>query len=381
MSRGGGDEPGVADETKQLFHLVLSPYLLTARDPAALTAMLLGDHVTTLLPVPQGALDRVSVRAAMRRSPRFARLLESWRWIAPVFEAGVAGSTARGRDPVEDAGACRERIESADPSGQRADGRRRARRGEAASDAPAGGLRGFLHEGPISGTPEALERLSDDLAKGGPDPGLSVPILGGLDAFASSVGGVTVRAGSRGAGGPAARNAGAHWRGSVAQRAEALLAQPVFSVGMPIYTQADGETLLEARRALAGPLAGVRRAMAEAFAAAGEAGGAQAVRSAGVAEAARVYSHAFAQFIGVRGRGGDGADGVQVLDGFVRVSGVLLPEDAAVRAAEAAGAGLLRAQGSGVRGRGGREDARPGGAPPRRTLPALVIEALAIRPV
>lgn len=119
MTRSGGDEAaetGVGGAMRSL-HLVLSPYLLTSRDPAALAAMLLGDHVTTILPVPAGSLDRGSVRAAMRRSPQFARLLESWRWIAPTFEAGVAGSTSRGRDPIDDAAACRERIRAGGSGG------------------------------------------------------------------------------------------------------------------------------------------------------------------------------------------------------------------------------------------------------------------------
>jgi len=223
--------------------------------------------------------------------------------------------------------------------------------------------------------------LSEDLAKGGPDPGLSVPMLGGLDAFASSVGGVAVRAGSGGAGGRSVSGPGAYWRGSVAQRAEAILAQPVFSVGIPVYTQADGETILETRRAIEGPLAALRSAMVATLAAATGADGARVGRPSAVADSARAYSNAFAQFMAVRGRGGDGADGVQVLDGFVRVSGVMLPEDAAVRAAQAASAGLLRARGAGLRGMGGRGDAPPSRTPPRRTLPALVIEALAIRPV
>ncbi|MBL8759533.1 MAG: hypothetical protein JNK35_14025 [Phycisphaerae bacterium] len=167
----------------------------------------------------------------------------------------------------------------------------------------------------------------------------------------------------------------------MAQRAEAILAQPVFSVGIPVYTQADGETILETRRAIEGPLAALRSAMVATLAAATGADGARVGRPSAVADSARAYSNAFAQFMAVRGPGGDGADGVQVLDGFVRVSGVMLPEDAAVRAAQAASAGLLRARGAGLRGMGGRGDAPPSRTPPRRTLPALVIEALAIRPV
>lgn len=72
--------------------LALSPYDLTLLDPAALAACLLGERVATFLPVPAAGLDREQVATALATSPRYARLLESWRWSVPLWREGVISS-------------------------------------------------------------------------------------------------------------------------------------------------------------------------------------------------------------------------------------------------------------------------------------------------
>ncbi len=334
--------------------LAVSPYHLTTRDPAALAACLLADRLVTLLPVPPGDLDRDTVRAAFRASPPYARLLESWRWVAPLFESGIACSSLGTDDATSDALATRARLDT-EPAWHR--------------------LRGLMHAEPLVGPVESLDRLASDLLKGGPDPGLSLPIVAGLDAFAVSHHAIVVRAGGD-AEAPSRRAASAAWRGSAAQRLEAAIAQRLFTIGIPFFRQADGQTLLWARDTLHPTLTALRTALRDALAPA-PSPAPPASTSAALSAASRDFARAFAAALAARGPGRDGPQGEQVLDGFVRLTGVRLPADAALRAGEAA-AGRLAASGASQ-----RAPSRPtaSGSPPvPRTLAALVIEPLAIRP-
>ncbi len=361
--------------------LALSPYHLTTRDPAALAALLLGDSVTTMLPTPvSGSEEREQVALALRRSPPYARMLDSWRWAMPLFRSGIVSSLCRGEDALEDARAvCRRLAEEADWSR----------------------LRPFLHPEAFAGGEGYLDGVSTDILKGGPDPGWSLPIVAGLDALALRRGLIVVRAGGAGAGvggtharggggrsgaggGGLGRGGGGVWRGSTAQQAEWRLGESCFTVAAPVLTQAGPGTIEAARRELAQPLADLRSAIDVCFAASlgvgeGGAGGGGGGGGGGerIRAAARVYGQAFEAFI--RGRGGRGQDddeGRQVLDAFVRVSGVRLPADAAMLAALVAASQLGLGAGGGARSRSGSGAA----AAAVRPLPALVIELMNVTP-
>ena len=145
--------------------LALNPYHLTSREPALMAALVLGEQVVTLLPVPHTGLAREDVALAMRQSPSYSRLLDSWRWSIPLWLESVVVSLHDGADAMDQVRAASRRVAVED--------------GWAA-------LKPFMHHKIFeSGPPiEFLDRLSADLLKGGPDPGFSLPVASGLDAFA-----------------------------------------------------------------------------------------------------------------------------------------------------------------------------------------------------
>jgi hypothetical protein len=289
----------------------VSPYHLATRDGAAVAALVLAERVVTTLPVPAAGPSRESVRLAMRSSPRFGRLLEAWRWSVPLWEAGVVGSLEAGEDAAVDARACGRRLVT-----------------EAAWHA----LLGFAH-------PEFFEDLSDlasparsgraldllcaDLVRGGPDPGIALPMLAGLDALARRHRMVAVRAG----GAPARKGLAGP---SAAQRAEALLGAPALTVALPVALAAGAEEILEVREALQGDLAGLRGAMAAAFAAMEAGQGAAALRNHG----AELRSRAAALTAAVARLALAG--GTARAYSLVRLTGCLLPADSAFMSAAAA---------------------------------------------
>lgn len=213
--------------------LALSPYHLTTLEPAAMSAFLLARRVVTILPVPPGGETRPALRAAMSHCPRYRRLLTSWLELAPLFDAGVITTLADGHDAMLDARAASARIDSVrvyEP------------------------LRALLHDDAIATTDDALDAFSADLLKGGPDPGLALPVVAGLDALAARMGLIAVRAGPT-----PARNGQAP--GSLAQQAEAQLGRTLLTLGLPILSQASARTILRARLALAQPLQALHRAI------------------------------------------------------------------------------------------------------------------------
>jgi hypothetical protein len=104
----------------------------------------------------------------------------------------------------------------------------------AAEDA-LGPLRQFTNEGLYDDERTYLGALAADLLKGGPDPGISVPLAAGLDRFAARHGMVIARSAPV----------------SLAQRAEAGLATSTHALVVPILVQASAERLLYVREVLA----------------------------------------------------------------------------------------------------------------------------------
>jgi len=227
--------------------LVVSPYHVTLQELPVMAAVLLGSRLVTYLPVPEG-IDRASVRRVMGTSPRYLRLLESWRWAAPLFRAGVMSSLDASP------GGAQVSAPGADPlvSVRRADERLR-------DDARFGELKSFHHASLFAPERAYLDKVSSDMLKAGPDPGVSVPIVAGLDAFAASRSFVSVRSG--GAVTPRAGSAGP----SLAQRAESVLGESLLSFSMPILSAADGGVILDVREELHQELEQIRDALSEAI--------------------------------------------------------------------------------------------------------------------
>ncbi len=303
---------------------VISPYHLTTREPAAMAALLLCERVVTYLPTPASGVSRESIMLAMRRSPRFERMLESWRWSVPLWREGIIDSVESGEDAIEDVrGAC-ERIGTDGSLANVAAFMHERFFDRPATDAGFGAT-GDQATAPVSPNPgcglapQPLDALCADVLKGGPDPGVSVPIAAGLDRLAARKGLISVRSG-----GTAVRGSGVN--PSLAQRAEARLAPPLATLAVPVLVQASAETILRARDEMAAELARMRATLKEAAA---------ENRSAGVRDASRAFGIAFEAFArNVDGR--DDRSGRQVKSEYVRLTLARLPGDAALAAAGAA---------------------------------------------
>ncbi len=272
----------------------LSPYHLATREPPAMAALVLGTRSVTLMPHPASGTSRESVMLAVRRSPRYLRLMEAWRWSVPLWRSGVISTGAGGEQAGEGLAGVYGDIRN-DPA--LSELRPLTRAAEALSD----------------DRPEAfLDALSADLLRGGPDPGLCIPLNAALERFSGRHGLIVVR-------GAAA---------SVAQRAEARLGVRVFTFGLPMLVQADAHRLLLLRNDLETPLRAVRAAVARSFAA----GSADPK----LAQAVSRYTERFGAWAERGHARGDDDSGQRVVTAFVGVTGMLMPADAVLRSSRAA---------------------------------------------
>lgn len=284
----------------------VSPYHLTTREPPALAALLLARACLTYLPAPVGGRSPDALRDSLRRSASYRALLDGWAWCEALWREGVISAVHDGQ-AVDD------------------DIRRLA---HALADGDT--LAPLMHAGLFDDPARALDAVARDLLRAGADPAISIPVLAGLDAFAARHALVAMR--------PAPT--------SVAQRAEARLARRVFAVALPILTQADGETILEARRVLGEPLADLRDALAAlVLDAADPARDAEALAARHrdrLADAARLYADAFERHVESLVRSA-GPEQVRVRHATATLTGVLLPADAVQRSSAAALATLAGA--------------------------------------
>ncbi len=309
----------------------VNPYHLTTRESAFMAAALLFDRLHTLVPGPLSGLDEATVRGAIKSHPPLLRVLESWRWSADLWQAGVMCSGLEGDDAFDDV------QRSCEAIGLRAD-----------CSGP-GGFGRFLHAKVFAMEGEYLQGVCTDVLKGGADPGISVPMLAGLDRFAIRHGLLAVRAGgpsenqqrlSAGRSGP-----------SLAQRAEGLIGSTLCTFALPVLTVAGGDAILHARELLDASLSGLRRAIEAMTGAQGGSGGPS---QADIREAAAAVARGFAV---VRAElvGQDDNAGRRIIEGQVKISLRRLPADAAVLASVAA---LRTARGGAPSGAG----SGPGGA-------------------
>lgn len=274
--------------------IAVSPYHITTREPAAVAAFLLARRVVTLLPAPFGTgptAQRDQVEAAAASVPRYLEFMNSWRWTIPLWEAGVVGPGLDGEDAVRDVRAVCESIEA---------------------DERLSRLRVFMRPELWETEEGYLEAVARDLLKGGPDPGITVPLAAGLDRFATRHGLAVARSSPT----------------SVVQRAEARLGERIFACAVPVLLQASGEKLLEAREVLEPELDDLRDVMEDvAELDPGTANGELDVARGELAQAARAYAVAFEEHRDVLMRVED-QDELHVVTGMVSVTGMMLPSDA-----------------------------------------------------
>lgn len=202
-------------------HLVISPYSLCSQDVAAMAGVLLAEVALTFL--PRSLEPAAASRERAVGSPGFRQVMQSVAWTTPIVAAGVLATAVEGEDAAADFAEARRRV---------------------AVEPEFGPLRRFVEPRPEPDPDVALERLARDLTRSGPDPSISVPLAGALDAYAARHGFAVLRVD-----GP-----------SLAQRAERATERRLFACSVPVLVQASPERLLETRRRLEPELGPLRQA-------------------------------------------------------------------------------------------------------------------------
>ncbi|MBS0189189.1 MAG: hypothetical protein JSS51_14065 [Planctomycetes bacterium] len=205
-------------------NVVLSPYHLTTREPPAMAALLLAQHVVTFIPAPLAGTDLDSLGRAVEMSPRYLRFMDSWRWSMPLWESGVVGAAYRSADALSDV----QHVCSA-----------------LTSDERFSSLRGLMHGDLFDDEKRYLDAVSHDLLRGGPDPGVSLPVNAGLDRFGCRHGLIVMRSHAT----------------SLAQHAEEKLSKRLFTIAIPSVLQADARRIAIYRKELADVLSDLRESL------------------------------------------------------------------------------------------------------------------------
>lgn len=202
-------------------NVVVSPYHLTTREPPAMAALLLAEQVLTLVPASFEDTSAAAAKAVASRSPWYARFMETWSWTVPLWEEGVLASHVERDDASTDMRHVAERLQN---------------------DEQYLALRPLMREHLYESDHTYLSSLGADLVKGGPDPGITVPLSAALDRFARRHSCGVARAQAF----------------SVVQKAEAQFAQPLGAIAVPVLVQACADNLLFAREVLEGTLRPLR---------------------------------------------------------------------------------------------------------------------------
>jgi hypothetical protein len=229
--------------------------------------------------------------------------MQSWRWSVPLWNAGVIAAACRGEEISRDVRTVCDQI---------------------AADDRLQSLRAFTRPELLESGERYLDAVARDVLKGGPDPGICVPVAAGLDRFAGRHGLFVFRSD------PA----------SIAQKAEARLGQKVFSLALPVLLQASAERYLLARDLLEPQLDDLRAAMAALadLALAGETNGQLPPAQIALQKAARAYAAAFEDLRPqlTSAPRSDDEDDLRIIDGTVIITGMLMPADAALTSSIAA---------------------------------------------
>lgn len=206
-------------------NVVLSPYHLTTREPPTMAALLLADRVVTFIPSPLSGSDTASLGRAVEMSPRYLRFMDSWRWSMPLWDAGYIAAAFRDQDAGPDVHHICNVL---------------------SSDDRFASLRTLLHEDLFEDEKRYLDAVAHDLLRGGPDPGVSIPVSAAMDRFGCRNGLIVMRSHAT----------------SVAQRAEERLTKRLFTIAIPSLLQADAGRIESFREALVEPLTELRRVLA-----------------------------------------------------------------------------------------------------------------------
>ena len=202
---------------------LVSPYHLTTREAPAMAALLLGSEVVTYLPAPLGGQQMA--KAAARCSPEYLRFIESWEWTGPLWQAGVLQrELADAQNPANDVHHAWNTL---------------------TTDARYASLSPLVRQDLYESEQSLLESISLDVLKGGPDPGVNIPLAAGLDRFAARCGLMMMRSHGN----------------SVVQRTEKKLADIRASLAVPILLQASAERILRVRELLRNELVDFSQAL------------------------------------------------------------------------------------------------------------------------
>lgn len=317
--------------------IALSPYHLTTREAPALAAVQLARRVVTMLPAPRveaGQSARERAEEAAAAVPRYLAFMETWRWSTPLWTAGVVTGAHRGQTAEAEVRAVWNRL---------------------AEDPELAELRPLMRHDLFDTEQHYLEALARDLLKGGPDPGISLPVNAALDRFATRHGLMVARSQAV----------------SVAQKAEERLARRVFAVAIPALVQAESVRVIWVREELGEVLEDLREAveavMEDAVRAedAGDEGTADAELVAEVELAARAYTQAFDAVRNELARAA-AEDEVRAVAGTITMTAVRLPVGAVLDSGVTAVrtmSGTARRMGAGG---SGRTNSEAGTLPVRR---------------
>lgn len=205
---------------------LVSPYHFTTREAPVMAAVLLADRVFTLLPSPRGVTPS-EARSAADRVPEYLDMIRSWRWSQPLWEAGVVL-------PSVDS--------TANPAVEMASAWKRL-----TTDPACAALGPLMRLDLFGSEDDYLQAVAQDVLRAGPDPGVSVPVMLGLDRYAARHALTVVRPEPS----------------SVVQKAEQRLSmgRDRFAIVVPVLLQADADSIVIARDLLEPELEALRAAM------------------------------------------------------------------------------------------------------------------------
>ena len=312
--------------------VAVSPYHLTTREAPAMASLLLAERVLTMVPAP-GSSTATQATTAGARIPGYLAFMNTWSWTVPLWQAGVLAAEHEGQSAVADMQAVSGRVES---------------------DELLAPLRRFMHSELYQDEQAYLSAVAADLLKGGPDPGINVPVAAGIDRFATRHQLLVARAQPT----------------SVVQVAESRMGERLDSIALPVLLQADADRILHAREVLADVLEGLWDAYDDLTD--------EIEDGASLTDAATAYTDAYTDRQGEITMGGEDDD-VRIVEGTVTVHAVRMPSDVVLRSSLAAVENLTGRQKSAPVATNGSDLAHydPLAA---QTFISLVIKPLGARP-
>lgn len=318
---------------------MISPYDVSARSAAAVSACWLGERVVTLLPGPVGDLPREPGALARAGSPAFSRLTESWEWSSALWRAGVL-------TPGMDGETVSETVRSTARS--------------IGGDASSGKLGPLMQRAQSASDAAWFDSVCRDLILGGFNPAVSVPLSSAVERFAAGHGLTLMRV-------PAT---------SLAGKLEAAGGRVVFRVSLMTVLEADASDLLKLRASMGESLARLRAALVDLLNAA-KGGSEQRALAAAVGEFERVRTE-YERVLSARAeelRRAPGFSGQRLKLGQVTLSGGVTAAGTVLSAADRAARIVNEGGERGMASGGAVQD----GALSGPVLTFLTVKAVALR--